>query len=428
MFRVLVFLPLRSFSVDASCDKTGFQRVNEYWWDDRDNWQNHYQSFVAWDGFPYTHYLGIKGSYVAHEEGSHSFRVYREYWSGSIGLPECDYESDFVSKRLTDGDDIYWVDGPHTFHPYFRYRIFCRYREGSGKANSQLDLQISTPSANAFATMTDQTGGRACDQSGCDDMSLKRDSWSCRPHPPSPTRTVSQSPIATPSIAFVHSAVLRPTPLAHNSAPLVNSELYASIVHEQTASLSESSLPTDSLEFNHSQQFPNSFGVDLSVVFDSTDELNESGAPAGSELGTPSDFLTGSVRWPKSSRFDATANLDKSNDVGASGSFADSDTVQGPSLKRSSPSFAVAGSVIAVFVAIGLIVALTVFVWRGKTRTSTGSEVEMGVDSTTGQPEFMSTLSDTAMGVATQYQTAVDGDPGLQFAGGDTFQESIFAF
>jgi hypothetical protein len=56
--------------------------------------------------------------------------VYRDYFTGSLSVADVEYSTEWVSTYLTSDNGSHWVDGPHTFYPYFRYRIFARYREG----------------------------------------------------------------------------------------------------------------------------------------------------------------------------------------------------------------------------------------------------------------------------------------------------------
>jgi hypothetical protein len=455
MLRFLVFLPIRCSSVDASCGKTGFQRVNEYWWSDRDNWQNHDQAFVSFSGWPDLHYLGIKGSYIAQQEGTHYFRVYRDYFTGSVSLANCDYATEWVSRTLEGGQGTLWEDGPQTFHRYYRYRIFCRYREGQHKANSQLELQIKTPGAGDYVIMSASNGGRACEESGCEDTSLSRTEWSCQPAP-----SPSQSPSATPSLAFVPSIALRQSPLLRESRHLPNSELYATDDHRKSATLTESSVLADSSEFNESERLPHSGGLPPSDYFDGSDRLNGSEQFTDSEEAIPSDFparsphlihsgllrataplapsqsaiqsshFGASLGRSKSSRFAWTAALGDSREIAPSGSFVETDRVQGPSLQRASPGFGVAGSLLSVFVVIAVVVLLILFIWKRNPQSEVADETEMVVDgqSTEQTTEFMSTLEDEFM-VATQYQTEADGvDAFPSLAGGDALQEAIFAF
>jgi hypothetical protein len=123
--------------------------------------------------------------------------VRRAIYGASSGIPHIDYITEAMDTTITTNDTV-WDDGPYPFHPYFRYRIFARYANGYDRVNSELTLEIGTPDGS-FATMTDANGGRACEQSGCADMSLSREVWSCRPNPPSPTISPMASPSHSPS-------------------------------------------------------------------------------------------------------------------------------------------------------------------------------------------------------------------------------------
>jgi hypothetical protein len=197
MVHLLVFFPLGCSAVDASCDKTGFQRVNQYSWNDRDNWENNDYAYVQYDHPVDAHYLGIKGSYIAHEEGTHVFSVHRYVYADSIGLPNVEYRSEGQSTTITTSNNV-WEDGPYTFHPYFRYPIFARYTQHNDKIDSDMTLRIRIPNGNNM-TMNGANGGRACEESGCDDMSLSRTVWSCRPNPPSPSGSHSPSRTTSPN-------------------------------------------------------------------------------------------------------------------------------------------------------------------------------------------------------------------------------------
>jgi hypothetical protein len=180
---LLGLLALGSYSADTSCDRGGFQTLNVYYWSDREDWGNSDQAYVRWEGL--AHYLGIKGSYIAQEEGSHWFRVVRNIYGASAGLPDFWYNCEHESRVVSGGGNL-WDGGPYSFHPYFRYRTTARYQEGHDKVSSELELQIGLP-GGTFSLMTSANGGRACEESGCADMSLSRDVWSCRPNPPSQT-------------------------------------------------------------------------------------------------------------------------------------------------------------------------------------------------------------------------------------------------
>jgi hypothetical protein len=362
-----------------------------------------------------------------------------------VSFADSDYSSEWTSKTLENGDGKLWVDGPHHLYRFFRYKIYCRYREGQHKANSQLELQVQTPGATDFVMMTDENGGRACYEGGCEDMALSRTEWNCQPPP-------------TPSNPFVPSAPLRPSAL-RESPTLPDSELCASDDPAQSAPLLESSAIATSPEFNSSQPF-NSVGLPLSEDFKGSDGLNESvfAQPSGlltpSDEGIPSDApapsnlppsgllpptmplgrspdFAASLGQSRSSQYVGTPGLDHSRAFGLSGAFLKTDLLPVPLLQRGSPSFAVAGSFLGAFTGIIVIVFIAVFIWRRKARSATPDETEMVVDGqSTEQTEHMSTLEDEFMGgVATQYQT-IDADDAafLGFTRVDAFQETIFAF
>jgi hypothetical protein len=211
MLGFLVLLLFRGYSVDASCDKSGFQIVRTTYWRDRDDWGNSDEAFSEFAAAFNSYYLGIKGSYVAQEEGTYYFRVCRGVGDSS-GLPDVDYASEGQITTISSAIAVF-NDGPYTFYRYFRYPIFARYAEDNAKADSWMELQIVLPSGTA-QRMNAANGGRACQESGCEDMTLSRTVWSCRPGPPSRTRspTPPKSPsrsIPLPSV----SATPAPTPL-----------------------------------------------------------------------------------------------------------------------------------------------------------------------------------------------------------------------
>jgi hypothetical protein len=103
-------------------------------------------------------------------------------------------------------------DGPYTFYRYFRYPVFARYAEGYDQYDSWMELQIVLPSGTA-QRMNAENGGRACQESGCDDMTLSRKVWSCRPGPPSPTLPKSASGSISETPLPPVSATPLPTPL-----------------------------------------------------------------------------------------------------------------------------------------------------------------------------------------------------------------------
>jgi hypothetical protein len=146
---------------------------------------------VSWSGnFLTAHYLGIKGSYIAHQDGTHSFRVNRGVGSGYSGLPVIDYYGEGLFTSIGSGTNPF--ETPYTFYRYFRYRISALYAKGSDQFDSWMELAIRGPDGS-LQRMNDANGGWACEQSGCEDMSLARTVWSCRPGPPSPTRSRSRS-------------------------------------------------------------------------------------------------------------------------------------------------------------------------------------------------------------------------------------------
>jgi hypothetical protein len=218
MWLVLVFLLIGSYSADASCDTGGFQTLSVTYWSQREDWGNNYQAYVSWDG-ALPHYLGIKGSYIAQQEGDHWFRVICHAFGGSRQPDfwyDCEHQSGTITSTAT-----YWEGGPYTFHPYFRYRICARYAEDNSRYSSTLALEIVI-GVQSSTIMSSANGGRACEESGCADMTLSRDVWSCRPNPPSPTisptavptptETRSQSPSCTTSVSPIPSPVFHPFP------------------------------------------------------------------------------------------------------------------------------------------------------------------------------------------------------------------------
>jgi hypothetical protein len=195
MVLLVVFLSTGSWSADTGCDTGGFQTLNVYYWAEIDNWGNSETALVAWREIT-PHYLGIKGSYIAHEEGAHWFRVRRSIYSGSSSRPDFWYNCEHEQMVVSSGEE-YWDGGAYVFYPYFRYRVCVRYEEGQNTPNSELEIQIKIGDSEPVI-MTKDNGGRACEQSGCEDMLLSPAVWSCRPNPPS--QTISQTPAPSPSI------------------------------------------------------------------------------------------------------------------------------------------------------------------------------------------------------------------------------------
>jgi hypothetical protein len=459
MLSLFVFLPIDCSSVDSSCDKTGFQRVNQYLWSDRDLWENNDNAFVEYDGGLFiSHYLGIKGSYIAQEEGTHVFSVHRYVYSGSSGLPDVEYRSEGQSTTIPSNSGNVWEDGPYTFHPYFRYPIFARYTEQNDKVNSDMTLRIKIPNGDDMV-MAGTNGGRACEEAGCDDMSLSRTVWSCRPNAPSATK--SHTPTPTTSVAFQPSVLLPHTSLVSTSGSFRHSQLYASGSPPQSATVAESFRLWNSA-MRESSAVAFSSRLALSDFFDGTDLLNRSSCPRASDdplarsgsmirsepLAATIRFSASQHPFRSSSDFVQSLALAESSGRTPTLIYGGTDSIVGSDaflnteplrdflwLAASSGSGVAVPRALGGLAAVAAVLVLGVFIWRrakGAVTRSPDEEEMAGETEATNPTGSMCSLEDEFC-VATQYRPASDCETRLaegmtEFELGDGFQESFVAF
>jgi hypothetical protein len=207
---MLVFLPIRVLSGTDTCGNPGFQVLNEYYEKDK-IWNDHTEGWVRWEGST-THYLGLKGSYIASETGPHTFRVFGDVWSPSS---ESGYGFEFIVEDNSVHHTGMQCDRPWDVVKYFRYKLYMYY--DTDKYSSAVQMIIVFPNGTA-ARISNANDGETCYESGCGDRSLSREPYACQPapsisHTPTPTRSVSRTPSISPP------ASLSPSPTNEFDGP-----------------------------------------------------------------------------------------------------------------------------------------------------------------------------------------------------------------
>jgi hypothetical protein len=210
------------------------------------------------------HTLELRGSYIASDDGSHTFEVQAKTYgvSGDGKMRSAQF--------LFDGNDDKQRGTPYSrtisltkdFRYSFRLSVTDTYYYVS------LWLQVQSPSRSKHDM--DGDDAETCEVSGCRDMSLLPSPYLCKP---SPSPSVSPSPKFSPSVRFSASSKLSPSPKFSNSLVFSLSK-----THKRTSVFTASKRHLESSQFPHSSHFQDSPRFEESANFISTVDFIETGS------------------------------------------------------------------------------------------------------------------------------------------------------